>query len=121
MRALERVGRTIGIVDRDTRLIAFFLRQGDVHRSTGAETVIGGGGIVVPETRLENVTTTELEHVQQRILKTESVIVAQESIGGKGSRNSEALVPFFEKEVIGQTNIEAGGSTVKLLPPTPTI
>ena len=50
-----------------------------------------------------------MEHVQQRILKTESVIVAQESIGGKGTRNSEALVPFFEKEVIGQTYIETGG------------
>lgn len=108
--ALERRGRLIGVVDGDTSIVTFFLGQGDVDRGTGADAVDGGGPVAVAEhTRLEDVTGTELEHLEQAILETEGIVVAQEGVGCEGGRHGEALVPLLEEEVVGETNVEASG------------
>ena len=107
MSAFEGRLGLVGVVDRDAGL--FVLGEGDVDRGTGADTIFSGSSIVVPHSRLEDVTGTELESLQQAILETKGVVVAQEGVGGKTSCHSEFLVPLVEQEVVGETDIEASG------------
>ena len=100
--------RLEGVVDGDARL-AVILGERHVDRSTGADAVVGGGCVAVPEARLHDVATTELEHLEHTVLDADDVVIAQEGVGGEGSRQGEALVPLVEEEVVGETDVEAGG------------
>ena len=108
--ALEGVGRTIGVVDGESCLaVGILLVQGNVDRGAGADTVVGGGSVVGPQTRLEDIASTKLNHVQKAILETKSVVIAQEGVRGEGGGDGEALIPLVKKEVVGETDVEASG------------
>lgn len=110
MGTLEGVGSTIGVVDRQTGLaVGVLLVEGHIDRGTSANAVVGSGVVVGPEAWLEDVTGAELEHVEQAVLETNGIVVAEEGIGGESGSDGEALAPFLEQEVVGQTDVEARG------------
>ncbi len=106
--AAQGRGRLVGVVDGEAHLI-IVLAKGHVDRQTGAEAVVGGGGGAAPEAGLHDVATAQLDYVEQAVLDTDGVVVAQEGVGGEGSGQSDALIPLLNQEVVGDTDVEASG------------
>lgn len=107
MSATQGRSRLVGVVDGEAG--GTLLGEGHIDGSTGADTVVGGGCIVGPQARLDNVTGTQLDHLEQTVLEADGVVVAQEGVGGESRRQGEALVPLLEEEVVGEADVEAGG------------
>ena len=107
--ALERRSGAVGVVDGQTNIGVFLLTEGHVDRGTGTDTAVGRSCVASQETRLQDITCTELQDVKQPVLETQCIVVAQEGVRGETRSNSEALVPLLEQEIVGETDVEAGG------------